>query len=303
MPTYPYFGIHTFSGAPHRRIEEFSGGIAVIGVPWDQGVGYRPGARFGPSAIRHVSSRYPIAGGYYDVDQNRTFLQDAAIFDLGDADVVATQVERTFENVTAAVRRIVEAGGRPLVLGGDHSITFPVARALDRGPLGVLQLDAHLDYTDEVGEARCTSSTVMRRVRELPYVQRLVTAGIRGLRTSGRVLAESRGHGNVLFSASAFDPQAIIRHLDAGLDWYVTLDLDVLDPAQAPGVSSPEPGGLTVAQVAALLQTLEGKVSVVGCDVVELNPLVDPTGITALAAANLAIRCAALLARPERSPG
>jgi agmatinase len=271
-------------------------------VPWDQGVGYRPGARFGPSAIRHVSSRYSIAEGYYDIDRDQTFLEKAPVFDMGDVDVVATQVERTFENVTAAVRRIIEAGGRPLVLGGDHSITLPVARSLDPRPLGILQLDAHLDYADEVGEAWYTSSTVMRRVREIPYVQRLVTAGIRGLRTSGRVLAESRGHGNVLFSASASDPQAIIRHLDAGLDWYVTLDLDVLDPAQAPGVSSPEPGGLTVAQVAALLQTLEGKVSVVGCDVVELNPLVDPTGITALAAANLAIRCAALLARPERSP-
>jgi agmatinase len=301
MPTYPYFGIHTFCGAPHRGIEEFAGGIAVIGVPWDQGVGYRPGARFGPAAIRQVSSRYPLAEGYYDIDRDQTFLDEAPVFDLGDVDVVATRVEQTFENVSAAVRRIVQRAGKPLVLGGDHSITFPVARALDRHPLGVLQVDAHLDYTDEVGEARYTSSTVMRRARELPYVQRLVTVGVRGLRTSGSVLAESRGHGNIVFSASAFDPHAIIRHLDAGLEWYLTLDLDVLDPAQAPGVSSPEPGGLTVGQVAALLQTLERKVSVVGCDVVELNPLVDPTGITALVAANLAIRCAALLARPERS--
>lgn len=301
MPTYPYFGIHTFCGAPHRGIEEFASGIAVIGVPWDQGVGYRPGARFGPSAIRQVSSRYPAAGGYYDPDRDQAFLQDAAVFDLGDVDVIATRVERTFENVTAAVRRIVERGGYPLVLGGDHSITFPVVRALDRGPLGILQLDAHLDYADEVGEARYTSSTVMRRVRELPHAQRLVTVGVRGLRTSARVIAESRSHENIVLSASAFDPRQILDHLGPELAWYVTVDLDVLDPAQAPGVSSPEPGGLTVAQVAALLQTLEGKVSVVGCDVVELNPLVDPTGITAVAAANLAIRCAAVIDKSERS--
>ncbi|MDR5696650.1 MAG: agmatinase, partial [Armatimonadota bacterium] len=292
MPsTYPYFGIHTFCGAPHRSLEEFAGGIAVIGVPWDQGVGYRPGARFGPAAIRQVSSRYPIADGYYDIECDRAFLQDAAVFDLGDVDVVATQVERTFENVTATVRGVVEGGGRPLVLGGDHSITFPVVRALDSAPLGILQLDAHLDYADEVGEARHTSSTVMRRVRELPHVQRLVTVGVRGLRTSARVLADSRGHGNVVLSASAFDPRRVLDQLDFDLAWYVTVDLDVLDPGQAPGVSSPEPGGPTVAQVTALVQALGADASVVGCDVVELNPLVDPTGITAVAAANLAVRC------------
>ncbi len=303
MPTYPYFGIQTFCAAPHGTIEALGGGVAVLGVPWDQGVGYRPGARFGPSAIRAVSMRYPIAGGYFDPEREDAFLTDAEVLDLGDVDVVIGDVERTLDRVRLLVERIVHRGGCPLVLGGDHSTTLGVVRALSGRPLGVLQLDAHLDYGEEFGGVRITSSTVMRRVRELGHVQRLVQVGIRGLRTSPAAWEKSREDGNVLLPAHRFDVQAVLEVLDSALWWYVTVDLDVLDPPQAPGVSSPEPGGLTVAQVTGLLYALDERVRVVGCDVVELNPLVDPTGITAVAAANLAIRCASLLHAPGGTMG
>ena len=296
-PTYPYFGIHTFAGAPRGTADTLADGIAVLGIPWDGGVGYRPGSRFGPQTIREVSARYPFHGGYYDLEQGTSILSTASMADLGDADVVVTDVERTFSAIEETITTVIRRGIRPLVLGGDHSVSLPVVRGLSDRPLGVLQFDAHLDYGDEFGGARYTSSTVMRRVRELSQVKSLIHAGIRGLRTLATTLSETQQDGNAVVSASRLSarPDALIEQLDGNLEWYVSVDLDVLDPSQAPGVSSPEPGGLAFSHLAAALATLRRRLRVVGCDVVELNPLVDPTGISALAAVYLALICASLL--------
>jgi agmatinase len=224
-------------------------------------------------------------------------LSGASIADLGDADVIVTDVERTFSAIEETIVSVVRRGIRPLVLGGDHSVSLPIVRGLGDRPLGILQFDAHLDYGDEFGGARYTSSTVMRRIREMGKVKSLVHAGIRGLRTSRTSLSETWQDGNVVLSASDLSAHSdvLAERLDRDLEWYISIDLDVLDPSQAPEVSSPEPGGLTCAHLVATLATLRRRLRVVGCDIVELNPLIDPTGISALAAVYLAISCASLL--------
>jgi len=285
-------GIATFYKAPLvERFDDLEGAVALLGVPHDLGVGYRPGARFGPRAVREASTRLgPLAGGVFDVTTGRIGLTTRRLVDAGDVDVLRSQPGASLDVVEATVAALSEAGALPVLVGGDHSVTGPALAALARrGSFGVLQIDAHLDVTDEVLGSRDTSSSPMRRAADLDNVTTIVQVGIRGPRTAPEAYAFARRRGHTVVTREGLrhlDGRDAVRQALAGMDrCYVTLDMDGFDPAIAPGVSSPEPDGLDYREVRALLAQAAELTEIVGLDVTEVNPLVDTSGATAYLAA------------------
>jgi agmatinase len=174
---FPPDGIVTFARAPLVQAgDQAAADVAVLGVPWDGGTGLRGGARHGPRAIREASQRFPLwldgqPGGYWDIAGERRMLDGVRVVDCGDVAIVRASQERTVEAITAAARQARHTAGVLLTLGGDHSIAFPLVRAFDDCPnLGIVQLDAHLDYADAVQGVSLNSSTPLRRIGELPFV-------------------------------------------------------------------------------------------------------------------------------------
>lgn len=293
----PITGIASFCKAPIcQDPATLDADVAILGVPWDEGTGFRPGARFGPRGIREYSVRYAFGerglavGGYWEVETRRRHLQKIRMADCGDVDIIYTDWQRTFANITAAVRALLDRGALPVVLGGDHSIAFPVVQAYaDRGPFGLLHVDAHLDYSDEFLGVRIASGNPIKRISELPCVTRIVQVGIRGIRTRQDAFEDSTRRGNLIVTARELHEQgvpAILEKIPRLDRYYVTVDMDALDPAIAPGTSSPEPDGLSYRQLRDLLRGMPGKGRILGMDLVETNPFLDPIGLTQSLAAS-----------------
>ncbi|PZN02648.1 MAG: hypothetical protein DIU76_10285 [Bacillota bacterium] len=467
----PFTGIATFARAPYVPPEALQPGqadFAVIGVPFDAAVGFRPGQRLAPRAIRDLSTRYalpwgPANPGYWDIQDDRWYLQGCRLVDLGDADPLYTDLDHLDRSVEHVVGAALRAGAVPVVLGGDHSITYPVLRAYGEllksaggpgaplaeagagittgrtgpsllpspgarspgspgartmeamgphgrgeGRLHILQIDAHLDFSADVAGFLRSNSSPFRRAAELPYIGTITVIGVRGIRTSPEAYAAAvqRGNrivtmgewraawarrgaiaagagpgcgpnpggtagsdhaaslggttepGNGASAGGATGPGNGVRaggatesgngaraggatqsgdgagpvgaagagggtspgseeQAGSRLSWppasgddanplapfletippgellYISLDIDGLDPAVAPGTSSPEPGGLTYEEVREILRLAATRARVVGIDVVEVNPYLDPGGMTALLAARLAIEAMA----------
>jgi agmatinase len=292
---FPPDGITTFARSPLARPgDAIAADVVVLGVPWDGGTGLRGGARHGPRAIREASLRCPLwaegnPSGYWDVATERRMLAGVRAVDLGDVAVVRASQERTVAAIEAAARQARAGGAMLVTLGGDHSIAYPLVRAFgDCANLGIIQLDAHLDFADDVQGVRISSSSPLRRIGELPFVGPMAAIGLRGLRTDPAAFAAARERGNALVSRAAVreaGPAAIINALPAMQQIYLTLDIDVLDPTLAPGASAPELDGLRYDELRELLRAIARHGQVVGVDVVEVSPPLDPTGTTALAAA------------------
>ena len=297
-PTNPYsfFGVTTFCKAP-QGVADRDGfaDVAVLGVPFDLGTGYRSGTRFGPKAIRDISVRYRLSGdepGYWDL---RTESRKAAcrIVDCGDVEVLPLDWEKCFENITNGVRTIVEHNAMPVVLGGDHSITLPVLRAYEgRGPLTILHFDAHTDYRDDVMGVRYGHGNVMRRASELDWVERIVSCGIRSLRTQQEDVEANRRDANVIIPAWDIHQggvAAVADQLPSDADVYISFDIDAMDPGIAPGTGTPEVGGLQYEEAREILEVTCPRNRIVGMDLVEVNPNYDAGQITALLAAQLIV--------------
>ncbi|QIA26652.1 hypothetical protein DYI95_003135 [Thermaerobacter sp. PB12/4term] len=411
----PFTGIATFARAPYVPPEVLQPGqadFAVIGVPFDAAVGFRPGQRLAPRAIRDLSTRYalpwgPDNPGYWDIQDDRWYLKGCRLVDLGDADPLYTDLEHLDRSVAALVGAALRAGAVPVVLGGDHSITYPVLRAYGEllqaaagpgpaarfggegggqgsggGRLHVLQIDAHLDFSADVAGFLRSNSSPFRRAAELPYVGTITVIGVRGIRTSPEAYAAAVRRGNRIVTmgewraawarraaipagvgpsggphpgtaadsgagarvggatgsgagagpaggtgshgrtspggggpagsrlgwppAPGDDANPLVPFLAAippGEPLYISLDIDGLDPAVAPGTSSPEPGGLTYEEVREILRLAASRARVVGIDIVEVNPYLDPAGMTALLAARLAIEAMAFSHGALASPG
>ncbi|HEU5101114.1 MAG TPA: arginase family protein [Roseiflexaceae bacterium] len=302
MPTAPFFppdGIATFARAPLALPgEPPTADVVVLGVPWDGGTGLRGGARHGPKAIREASLRFPLwadqqPAGYWDVATERRMLAGVRVIDLGDVAVARASQERTVAAIEAAARRARASGALLVTLGGDHSIAYPLVRAFDDCPnLGIVQLDAHLDFADEVQGGRISSSSPLRRISQLPFVGPMAAIGLRGLRTDPAAYAAARDRGNALVSRAALrcaGPAAVVQGLPAMEQIYLTLDIDVLDPTLAPGASAPELDGLHYDELAELLRAIARHGRIVGMDVVEVSPPLDPASTTALAAAQAVV--------------
>ena len=291
----PFVGIPSFlRSAICTDLERLDADIAVMGVPTDEGSPFMPGSRFGPRRIREHSLRFGARGqGYYDPQARQQFLEyemtHGRIVDTGDADVLPTNVGGTFDNVTAMTRQILDRGALPVVVGGDHAITFPVVRAYT-GPLHVVHFDAHLDYAPFIHGLEYTNSHAFRHINRMPHVRSLTQVGIRSLRNTRVMLEDSLADGNRVVTMEEFrdlSPQGLIESLPRDARCYVSVDVDVLDMPLVPGCVSAEPDGLSYPELRDTLRALCEHTEIVGFDLVEVNPQLDVgTGITAYLAAH-----------------
>jgi len=275
--------------------------VALLGVPYDGGVSYRTGARFGPRAVRDQSS---LIRPWNPVLKVHPF-QRLRVADCGDVDVVPISIERTYEAIERSVDGVVAAGATPVCVGGDHSITLPILRSLARrhGRLGVVHFDAHPDTWDEYFGSKFFHGTPFRRAVEEGVIdpRRMVQVGIRGPLYGPEDFAFHDRHGIEVLRIEAVKEQGTawaagrLARLRGG-PVYCSFDIDAVDPAYAPATGTPEVGGLTSYEALALLRALAG-VDVVGADVVEVSPPYDGPGqVTALLAANVLFELVSVIA-------
>jgi agmatinase len=287
-------GIRTFLRAPYvRDLETLAADIAVLGVPVDQGTSNRPGQRYGPRELREASLIYAWApeNGFYYIDTERTVLKGLRWADLGDVDVVPSDMDQTSRNISAAVAAILKRGSFPVVLGGDHSIAFSAIRGLGMSPITVVHFDAHLDSYGDGDPRVLNHGGWVQQAAKLPGV-RFVQIGMRGIANDAGGVSRSRALGSTIITAERVHRegvQAVLASIPDLGTIYVSLDIDVLDPSLAPGTGTVELGGLTFQQMHELLIGLPTKGRVVGLDVVEVNPFFDATGVTAQTAVRLII--------------
>jgi len=248
----------------------------ILGCPYDGSASFRPGARFGPSAIRRASWGIETFSPYLQRD-----LTQCSIHDMGDLELPLGEKEISLGLIRKALGQILSKKKFPILLGGDHLITLPIVEALSlRHPnLHLLHIDAHTDLREDyLGEA-LSHSAVMRKVVDHLGEGRLFQIGIRSGTEDEFKLARKWK------SIVPNDPRslkAMVKRLK-NLPVYITLDLDVIDPGLLPGVGTPEPGGLTFQELLSILKTLQS-LRVVGFDLVELTPDYDPTGISSITA-------------------
>jgi len=260
--------------------------LAVVGLPWEGGAPYG-GSEFGPASVREVSINWPklIVG-----KSRQSFRR---CYDLGDISAQRLDAERFFERVTVETRSIYEAGAILGAVGGDHSVAFPLVRTLYRVPLHFIVFDAHRDFDGEPPGAPRSAAPIhrflSRRIAELPHIAKILQIGVRdcvpeeirreqkerGIRTFTPRMIRSMGRGQIL------------REIEEGASLYLSVDLDVLDPSIAPGVTEPAADGLHYRELKALLTEIVQRGRLIGFDITELNPTYDPGGFTALMGARV----------------
>ncbi len=295
----PFVGISTFGKRPYvDDWQNIQADVAVLGAPFDAGTQWRSGARFGPRGVREASTLFSFGhAGAYDHEDDVTYLPgDVSIVDMGDADIVHTDTEKSHANIEAGVRAALAAGALPVVIGGDHSVNIPCIRAFSGpeytgGPLHILQIDAHLDFVDERHGVRHGHGNPMRRAAEQDYVTGMTQIGIRNVSSTAKDgYADARAMGSQIISvrqARRMGQEALAATVPAGVPLYVTIDIDAFCPSIAPGTGTPSHGGFLYYEVLELLQAVSGRNPVVGLDLVEVAPDYDPTGSTSILAAQL----------------
>ena len=278
-----------FGGAAKPLSENPDYKIAILGVPFDEKSSYLRGAAGGPAAVRAVSTGKCYCG-YTELGVNLE--EDTVLVDLGDVDT-SGDPDKSFALTEKAVAAILAKGATPIVIGGDHSITYPVLKAFARSfkPLDVLHFDAHPDLYEDLYGDRLSHACPFARILEDGLASSVVQVGVRAITAAHRATALKRGV-RMIEMKDIQDP----LHLRFVNPVYVSFDMDALDPAFAPGVSHHEPGGLTTRQALQVIQTLKGRI--VGLDVVELNPTRDAAAITAAAAFKIIKETAGRIVRP-----
>ncbi len=291
----PYTGICSFSKYPICvNLDELQADVAVIGVPYDMGAQWKSGARMGPRGIRESSTLYSFSlDGAYDIENDTMYLGPRwKIFDCGDVDMVHGDLHQSFDNVEVAIRKIVEKGVFPVVLGGDHSVTIPVGKALEElGPFHVIQIDAHMDWADHRSGQRFGHGSTIRRLSEMNHVGRIMQLGIRGVSSSKKEDVDAaRAYGSIILSPGQIRRagiESVVSQMPKGERYYVTIDIDGIDPSIAPGTGTPSPGGLLYDEVRDLLHAISQHGEVIGFDLVEVSPPYDLTGMTGQVAARI----------------
>lgn len=283
--------------------------IAVLGVPWGVPASMessRAPSSEAPETIREESLRYARYLTHPDIDFGGPVLGDppVRIVDCGNVRMTPRDLTANSARTTKTIRAIRHAGAIPFVLGGDHSIPIPVMRGFDTiGKMAFIQFDAHLDYRDEVnGETEGLSSGT-RRASELPFVTDIVQIGLRGIGSARQQdIDDSRARGNRLITARDIHQQGIddiAEHIPDADAYYITFDMDVMDPSIAPGINSPAFGGLDYWQAAGLLEAVAAKGPIVGFDINEIAPVHDTRGLTSLLAARLMLTTIAAMRRNQ----
>ena len=278
-PSVPYVGIATFAGYPCWDGQDGEVDAVIVGVPYDEGTTYRPGTRFGPRAIRDASMFYnyeSLENRYYDADRRRWILKGKRIADWGDVAIEPMCLERNQMAMIKAVQHILSKGCLPVVLGGDHSITFPVEKAIERDKLHYIHFDAHIDADSDFESPYTHGSTVYHLVDQ-GLVESVTIVGVRGLANSGHDMAWLERQRGVTVITARELRDALKKGLSPFEEgkYYLSLDIDFFDPSIAPGTGTPEPGGFFFHEFSDLLYAFFEKAHVVGMDVVEVNPFLD----------------------------
>jgi len=291
----------TFMRLPYRT--DLTGvDIALLGVPFDGGTSYRPGARLAPREIRSQSSLIRP----YNYFQKIAPFDRLTVVDHGDVDASPISLDLAYESIERAISSTVSAGAIPVVAGGDHSISLPILRALARahGPLALVQFDSHIDtWEQDFGSPYFHGSPFWHAVKEhLIDPARFIQVGIRGPMYGADDFAFQQEHGITVRDIGQVHDGGIaatiaeVRRV-AGGPTYVTFDIDSVDPAFAPGTGTPEVGGLTSDEALRLVRGL-AELDLVGCDLVEVSPPFDGPGqITSLLAANLLFEMVCAIAK------
>ena len=305
----PSQGMGTFLKSPYvARPTAADADVAVVGVPYDEGTTARAGTREGPRALRAVSTNWAYRRGtepFWDGEAGVSLLGGARFVDTGDVELPPTAPHEVGHALIAEkMAAVVGAGLFPVVLGGDHSITYPVLQGVAQArreavggassgsaaPLQLVHFDTHMDYWDSIGGQRFTHASPIIRAHEAGLVGAITQYGIRGLHTEADNIKLAGERGVVSFwceQAKREPVERLVAHLEPGADTWVTFDIDCLDPAIAPGTGTPEPGGFTYYEAKALLLAVANRVNVIGFDLVEVNPLYDPGELAALHGARL----------------
>jgi agmatinase len=309
----PSVGLATFFRSP--PCEDFSkidADIAFLGIPYDGGIGFRPGTRFGPREIRSHSVRYSAwggqrANGYWDLNARKYFLQGFSMVDCGDVDITYYDFDINRRKMTSSIEAILDRGAFPVLVGGDHSVTFPNVCAFSRfAPVDIVHIDAHMDWRDNIDGVRFGNASPLRRSKELPFVRNMVHLGIRDVRTSADQVADAEKAGAKVFTREQIRDEGVKRildHMPTLGNVFVTIDIDGLDPSIAPGTGSPTVDGLLYHEARAILQGVAKRGHVVGFDLVEVNPMVDEHGRTCLLAATLMLEFLGAIFDPRTPRG
>lgn len=275
--------------------------IGLCGVPFDLGLNYRSGPRQGPSGVREASRIirriHPVSGVCpYDI---------CTVADIGDAPINPLNKDESIDQIQAYFEAVKAAGIRPIAIGGDHTIPTPILRALaaDR-PVGILHIDAHADVLDTMCGTKVNHATFMRRAYEENLIdpKRVVQLGLRGTRFGDEDVQFGYDKGYTVITQDDYEDMgraAVIQKIDAVLGdgpFYISLDIDSIDPAYAPGTAVPEIGGLLPRDLQVIIRSLQGK-DLIGADISEVAPCYDPTGITCVTAANMMFEMLCVMAK------
>jgi agmatinase len=281
----------SFAGVPAATLDDLGGAKAVIlGAPFDWGTSYRPGTRFGPKAIRESD--------YFGADAYRPHLPTGinpleGVVDIGDVEMHPGDIEGDLERITATVEAVAEAGSIPIVLGGDHTITYAnatgVARVFGFGEVALVHFDAHPDTGELTGYgALYGHGTPMRRLVESGAVpgNRFVQIGLRGYWPGPETVAWMREQGMRGYLMAEIEERGLKAIVDEAVFYageeaagvFLSIDIDVVDPGMAPGTGTPEPGGLTSRQILDTARRVSRELNIVGADIVEVSPPYDGPG-------------------------
>ena len=287
-----YAGLLTYAGMPYTEdpVELAGADVVILGAPTDDLVSDRPGARFGPRAIRAASCS---PGPHLETKIDG--FAELRVLDYGDAAVLPADPARTHEAIERAVGEVLDAGAVPIVLGGDHGIAEPDIRACARrhGPIGLVHFDTHTDTGSEVFGVEVSHGTPMYRLVEQGHVdpQRYVQIGLRGYWPGEAEFAWQRDKGITSLFMHDVRDQGIVAVVEKAVEaagegpTFLSVDIDVLDPAFAPGTGTPEPGGMSTGELLPACRELAARLDLLGADVVEVIPIgVGSADITALAA-------------------
>jgi agmatinase len=297
-----FAGSGSFARLPEiDRVPDYD--IAVLGVPFDSGTSYRPGARFGPMAVRQASRH--LRPGHH-VELGCAPFGQAQVVDAGDVPVTPFSIDEAVKQIAGHAGELLHGGRKVIAIGGDHTIALPMLRSVVRehGPVALVHFDAHLDTWDTYFNAPVTHGTIFRRAFEenLLIEDHSIHVGTRGPVYGSDDLDDDRRFGFRTIRASDVDDLGVPGSIEAiiaraaGLPVYLSIDIDVLDPSVAPGTGTPEAGGLTSRELLRLLRGLTA-LNLVGADVVEVAPAYDHAEITSIAAATVIFDIVALLGK------
>lgn len=298
LTTAPRNVFQTFLDFPlHGDLDTLEADVAIIGMPYgdpytiDELINDQTNA---PTAVRRASSRISLGLDRFDFDIGGTLFdgQDIKVVDVGDVPGNVSDHSGHYRLAEAAIRKILAAGAMPISIGGDHGIPIPIFRALDKeGPITLVQVDAHLDWRDNVNGVREGYSSPIRRASEMTHVEKIFQLGIRG---QGSARAEeveaARAYGSNIVTANEWQDigtAALLKRIPDGGRYYLTIDADGLDPSVMPAVEGPAPGGVSYRQTIDLIKGLVAKGRLVGMDIVEIAPARDVNEITSITAGNI----------------